>query len=73
MRKIFHLHIESLNSDYYYGDLTILYTNWGHFFDVSKSTLEKYDFEKPYEKQVENKAAAPTPDIDFEDDDEFPF
>ena len=50
MRKIFHLHIESLNSDYYYGDLTILYTNWGHFFDVSKSTLEKYDFEKPYEK-----------------------
>jgi hypothetical protein len=50
MRKIYHLHIKSLNSDYYYGDLTILYTNWGHFFDVSKSTLEKYDFEKPYDK-----------------------
>ena len=50
MRKIYHLHIKSLNSDYYYGDLTILYKNWGHFLDVSKSTLEKYDFKEPYVK-----------------------
>ena len=50
MRKIYHLHIKSINSDYYYGDLTILYKNWGHFLDVSKSTLEKYDFKEPYVK-----------------------
>ena len=41
-------------------------------FLESKGNSEP-SFEKPYEKQVENKAAAPTPDIDFEDDDEFPF
>ena len=50
MRKIYHLHIKSLNSDHYYGDLTILYKNWEHFLDVSKSTLEKYNFETPYDK-----------------------
>ena len=40
-------------------------------FLESKGNSEP-SFEKPYEKQVENKAAAPTPDIDFEYD-EFPF
>ena len=30
-------------------------------------------FEKPYEKSEAPKAASPTPDIEFEDDDEFPF
>ena len=50
MRKVYHLHIKSLNSDYYFGDLTILYKIWGHFLDVSKSTLEKYDFKEPYDK-----------------------
>jgi hypothetical protein len=50
MRKIYHLRIKSLESDYYFGDLTILYKLWGHFLDVSKSTLEKYDFKEPYDK-----------------------
>ncbi len=52
MRKVYHLHIKSLNSDYYFGDLTILYKLWGHFLDVSKSSLEKYDFENPYDKDI---------------------
>ncbi len=30
-------------------------------------------FEKPYEKSEAPKAAPPTPDIEFDDDDEFPF
>lgn len=30
-------------------------------------------FEKSYEKSESPKAAAPTPDIEFDDDDEFPF
>ena len=30
-------------------------------------------FEKPYEKSEAPKAASPTPDIVFDDDDEFPF
>lgn len=50
MRKIYHLHIKSSNSDHYFGDLTILYKLWGSFLDVSKSTLEKYNFEEPYIK-----------------------
>jgi hypothetical protein len=51
MRKMYHLHIKSLNSDYYYGDLTILFKHWGQYFSVSKFKLDRWDFETPYEEE----------------------
>lgn len=51
MRKIYHIHIKSLNSDYYYGDLTILFKNWGQYLKVSKYTLDRWNFENEYKEE----------------------
>lgn len=48
MRKIFHIEIKSDNSHKYYGSLSAL-VNDNSNLEISKFTLDRYDFAKDYE------------------------
>ena len=50
-KKLYHLEYKSAELEkrhFYYGDLTILY-NSHNDIGISKSYLEKWDFDKPFE------------------------
>ena len=49
MRKIYHLEFKASGFNFHYGDLTILCTTWGKSLKVSKFTLDRWNFEKPFE------------------------
>lgn len=51
MRKIYHLEFKASGFHFHYGDLTILCNTWGKNLGVSKYTLDRWDFEKPYENE----------------------
>lgn len=51
MRKIFHLEIKSENSHKYYGSLSALCSENPNL-GVSKYTLDRFDFSKPFENSV---------------------
>ena len=48
MRKIYHLEFKATGFNFHYGDLTILCKTWGKNLGVSKFTLDRWDFKKPY-------------------------
>ena len=53
-KKLYHLEYKSAELEkrhFYYGDLTILY-NSHNDIGISKSYLEKWDFDKPFENDV---------------------
>lgn len=50
-RKIYHLEFKLSGFNFHYGDLTILCNTWGKNLKVSKFTLDRWDFEKPYENE----------------------
>ena len=50
MRRIFHLEIKSENSHKYYGSLSALVEE-NIDIGISKFTLDRYDFSKPYENE----------------------
>jgi hypothetical protein len=49
-RRIFHLHIK-LGTNKYYGSLQALFLD-NKYLGVSKFTLDRYDFVKPFENEV---------------------
>jgi len=51
-RKIYHLEFKDSFFNFYYGDLTLLFNTWGECLKISKSYLEKWDFDKPFENDV---------------------
>jgi len=51
MRKIYHLEFKESGFHFHYGDLTILCNTWGKNLGVSKFTLDRWDFETPYENE----------------------
>lgn len=51
MRKIYHLEFKASGFHFHYGDLTILCNTWGENLGISKYTLDRWDFEKPYENE----------------------
>lgn len=51
-RKIYHLEFKDSFFNFYYGDLTLLFNAWGEVLKISKSYLEKWDFDKPFENDV---------------------
>jgi len=53
MEKIYNLQFKSNAYNYYYGDLTILFTSWKTgFLQVSKGKLDRWDWSKPYENDI---------------------
>lgn len=53
-KKLYHLEYKSAELEkrhFYYGDLTILY-NSHNDIGISKSYLEKWNFDKPFENDV---------------------
>ena len=54
MRRIFHLEIKSENSHKYYGSLSALVEE-NIDIGISKFTLDRYDFSKPYENENVNR------------------
>jgi len=51
MRKLFHIEFKETGCNFYYGDLTILCKTW-KILGVSKFTLDRWNFEKPYENDI---------------------
>ena len=51
-RKIYHLEFKESCFNFYYGDLTLLFNAWGEVLKISKSYLEKWDFDKSFDNDV---------------------
>jgi len=51
MRRIFHLELKEDNSHKYYGSLSALVEE-NTDIGISKFTLDRYDFSKPYENEI---------------------
>ena len=51
MRKIYHLEFKAGGFHFHYGDLTILCNTWGKALKVSKFTLDRHNFETPFENE----------------------
>ena len=51
MRKIYHIEFKDCFYNFYYGDLTVLCNTWRNI-GVSKFTLDRWDFDKPYENDI---------------------
>ena len=52
MRRIFHLELKEDNSHKYYGSLSALVEE-NTDIGISKFTLNRYDFSKPYENEID--------------------
>ena len=51
-RRVFHLYLKNLKAEHkYYGSLTALFLD-NQYLGVSKFTLDRHDFVKPFENEV---------------------
>lgn len=51
MRRVFHLELKSAGEHKYYGSLAAIFLD-NKDLGVSKFTLDRYDFQKPFENEV---------------------
>ena len=50
-RRLFHLELKATGEHKYYGSLAAIFLEYQNL-GVSKFTLDRYDFEKPFENEV---------------------